>query len=228
MPDELSPSALIFGGDQFVSVILNGWISRSRDGVNWTRTEIPAAKGRTFFPGTYGQGLFVQSAWDGAVICSPDGENWQVMEKVLPGYGFGMTYGRGWFVAASYKMHDSGLYASQDGLHWTRVLESVGEVIQHMHFYEDRFLAFGDGSTVLQSDPLPSLWEPSLRSLGRAPRRFQVGGTPNQRHRVEVSPSLAPPMVWQLQLELTLPASGVVEFELPTPSQGAEFYRVER
>jgi hypothetical protein len=131
-------------------------------------------------------------------------------------------------VAATFKMHDSALYASQDGLHWTRVLESVGEVIQHLSFYGERFLAFGDGSTVLQSDPLPAVWEPSLRLVGRSSRRFQVGGTPNQRHRVEVSTQLDTPVKWRPQLDLLLPDSGVIEFELPPPSQGAEYYRVAR
>jgi hypothetical protein len=115
-------TSVAYGNGRFVAVGdsgINGRITVSNDGVNWT--SITAPQTNQWEGVTYGNGLFVAVAINGTnrVMTSPDGINWTLRSAVSANQWSSVTYGNGLFVAVTVDGIANSVMTSPDGINWT-------------------------------------------------------------------------------------------------------------
>jgi hypothetical protein len=124
-------TGLIFGGGRYVVTGDGGAFATSTNGTDWS----PGNFGDSgwYYEVAYGGGLFVAVSGDGAIMTSPDGSAWSSasFDASVPPfvYLYGVVHGTGGFVAGGEFEDSSGvtgslLLRSDDGLSWTRVIDS--------------------------------------------------------------------------------------------------------
>jgi hypothetical protein len=151
--DLLGPSSTIFA---------------SRDGSTWTLAHSGHPYDYLINAVTYGNGTFVAVGSDGTILTSADGKSWKVIHLSIKfGLG-GVTYGNGTFVAVGSDVvpkyvdghgpsYDGVILTSTDGVNWKQRNPGIAYPLLGVIYGNNTFVVVGEGDTILQSDPLPSI-----------------------------------------------------------------------
>ena len=149
-----------FLNDSFWAVGEDGVILRSSDGSNWNSTH---GKSKQDLEGiTYGAGKFVavgsNDSGDSITLVSSNGTEWKEsgnsLQKAILN---SITHGKGTFVVAGSHFDKAGGFvgllasSSNPASEWAVSHETEGAMILSVHFFGDRFVAFGGEGLILTS-----------------------------------------------------------------------------
>ena len=153
-PYDYSIMDIAYGGGKFVAVSMNGVISYSSNGVNWTAIPSGEEDGTTStFSGSnvrgvmYGGDKFLAWGGQGKLAYSTNGENWisiPKLESIFGGSGiFRIAYGGGKFVAVGHEK----VAHSSDGVNWTPILQG-NEIYAMRGLSGNRGIVYGAGKFI--------------------------------------------------------------------------------
>jgi hypothetical protein len=135
------------GNGKFVAVgaegLFNGRILVSQDGVTWSTSLAPTYE---LHGVTFGAGVFVAVGESGAVLTSPDGDDWTLRQ--IPYELTAVAYANNLFVALDYRT----ILTSTDGITWTPQLTNNSEgYLTGVAYGQGRFVVVSGGNLISSS-----------------------------------------------------------------------------
>jgi hypothetical protein len=191
-------SNVIFEADTFVAVggvrigandkgqiIFSPVIAYSKDGLAWSlgKIENGNSQGALLLDVTYGAGTFVAVGFEGTIITSADGINWQVQysDFQLQDRLMSVTFGKDAFVATGAGFSDKNkgrlAYKSLDkGKTWQSIFSTYQEIwLNSVKFINGEFIVVGDFEYTLTSPDLTHWSRNSLKNIGRQHKDITFG-----------------------------------------------------
>jgi len=171
----------------FVAVGYLGTVLTSPDGISWTGQD--SGQLMNLLSVTYGSAGFVAAGQAGTIVTSPDGINWKSQSSGTSVALESVAFGNGHYLAAG---DNATALTSPDGKAWTpRDLGATGgQNLYGAAFLNGRFDIIGAGGTILQSDPVPPLFDLQIHPGGNWITAFVP---PGSNFRIQTSTSLAAP-----------------------------------
>jgi hypothetical protein len=191
-------STVIFEADTFVAVggvrigandkgqiIFSPVVAYSKDGLAWSlgNIENDTSQGALLLDVTYGAGTFVAVGFEGTIITSADGINWQVQysDFQLQDRLMSVTFGKDAFVATGAGFSDKNkgrlAYKSLDkGKTWQSIFSTYQEIwLNSVKFINGEFIVVGDFEYTLTSPDLTHWSRNSLKNIGRQHKDITFG-----------------------------------------------------
>jgi hypothetical protein len=187
----LSLYSVVYSNGLYVAVGQEGTVVSSPDGVTWT----PQYSGvlDNLLSVTYGSAGFLAVGTNSTMVTSPDGINWTQQEPGVSASFDTASFGNGYYLIAG---KGSIVMTSPDGVNWTsrNVGATGGQTLYGSGFLNGRFDVIGSGGIVIESDPVPPLFDIQIHDPLQQ-NTFTVFATPGSTFRIQSCTNLAAP-VW--------------------------------
>jgi hypothetical protein len=164
----------------YVAVGQEGTVVTSPDGINWTVQD--SGQLDNLLSVTYGSAGFLAVGASGTILTSPDGVSWTPQDSGTSATLESATFGNGYYLVDA---ANALVMTSPDGANWTsRNIGATGNpTLYGSAFLNGRFDVVGSGGTIIESDPVPPLFD--LQMHGRAPQNsFTFFATPGSTFRL--------------------------------------------
>ncbi|HTR43718.1 MAG TPA: hypothetical protein VMH87_19065 [Pseudomonadales bacterium] len=180
---------VVYSNGLYVAVGQEGTVVTSSDGITWTAQD--STELNNLLAVTYGSAGFLAVGLGSTMVTSPDGINWNQHPPIGVGSFQTATFGNGYYLVAG----TNGLVmTSPDGFNWTARNVGVlgGQTLYGSGFLNGRFDVVGANGTVVESDPVPPLFDLQINS---APPNDVVTAfaTPGSNFRILSSTNLTAP-----------------------------------
>jgi hypothetical protein len=165
----------------YVAVGQEGTVTTSPDGINWTVQD--SGQLNNLISVTYGSAGFLAVGTSGTILTSPDGVNWTPQTTGSSATFETTTFGNGYYLIAGV---GPVVFTSPDGVNWTsrNVGATAGQIIYGSAFLNGRFDLVGSGGTIIESDPVPPLFD--IQIHGAPPEHlFTIFITPGNAFRIQ-------------------------------------------
>jgi len=207
-------------------------ILSSPDGITWQFNSSPIASSAQFFGITFGNGLFVATAYDfslgSVVLTSSNLVNWassviQPTNNVYFVSSFPIAFGGNQFITSfgyySSYTYSSPTFTSSDGLNWTT--NALLPNVSAFTFGQGTFVAAGQ--SIYQSGVFASQTNSPFTSLSISTYPgVTIIGTAGAIYQIQSSPDL---INWQTLTNFMLPYSSYIWVDTSSPVVGQKFYR---
>jgi hypothetical protein len=173
----------------YAAVGQEGTVVTSPDGFNWTVQD--SGQLNNLMSVTYGSAGFLAVGGSGTILSSPDGANWTPQTSGSSTTFETATFGNGYYLIAG---AGPTVFTSPDGADWTarNIGATGGQTIYGSAFLNGRFDVVGSGGTVIESDPVPPLFD--IHIHGMPPEHsFTVFITPGDTFRIQSCTNLTAP-----------------------------------
>jgi hypothetical protein len=171
----------------------------------------------------FGNGVLLGIGIRGVFNRSIDGVSWAFYPGKIT-YCFGITWARGVFVSVggAYSGPGRGIETTADGINWqTRCLQTAEGRLLGAAYGRHRFVAVGDGGSILVSDPMLWLANPTVMPDGL---RMTLNGDPGAVYHIQRSKTL-PTLSWE-EVGVVTNVGDATEFVAPLATDSASaFYR---
>lgn len=167
----------------YVAVGQEGTVVMSPDGINWTVQD--SGQLNDLLSVTYGSAGFLAVGASGTIVTSPDGVNWARQVAGSSATFETATFGNGYYLIAG---AGPAVFTSPDGVNWTsrNIGTTGGQTIYGSAFLNERFDVVGSGGTIIESDPVPPLFD--IQIHGVPPEHsFTAFITPGNSFRIQSS-----------------------------------------
>jgi len=164
-----------------------GTVLTSPDGISWTGQD--SGQLMNLLSVAYGSAGFLAVGQAGTIVTSPDGINWKSQSSGTSVALESVAFGNGYYLAAG---DNATALTSPDGKAWTpRNLGATGgQNLYGAAFLNGRFDIIGAGGTILESDPVPPLFDLQIHPGGNWITAFVP---PGSNFRIQTSTRLAAP-----------------------------------
>jgi hypothetical protein len=203
----------------YVAVGQEGTAVTSPDGANWTVQD--SGQLNNLMSVTYGSAGFLADGASGTIITSPDGANWTSQTSGSSSTFETASFGDGYYLIAG---TGSAVFTSPDGAHWTsrNIGATGGQTIFGSAFLNERFDVVGTQGTVIESDPVPPLFD--LQIHGSSPEHsFTVFITPGSNFQIQSCASLNAPLWSTIGTFNNAPA--ITQWTNTTPESDPSYFR---
>ena len=150
------------GGFISSTIVANGFVSKSADGITWSEFPLPDTRSYRL---SYGNGVYVGVTGTGAspqVITSLDGETWAFVASTPVQPWLSIEFGNNTFVVTSFQLGAANdVMTSSDGVNWTLRSSGVVENVIDLKYGTGLFIAIRGGAgtaPVLMSSPNGYVW----------------------------------------------------------------------
>ncbi len=198
----------------------------STNGAGWSyMTNVPPSQQPDLFNGgfAYGNGILLGVEIRGIFCRSTDGMTWTNHYSPLY-YCYGLAYARSVFVTVGSSSSGGRLIGtSTNGLEWqTRYSTIGGGGLKGVAYGRHRFVAVGEGGSILASAPILWLSNPSVVSSGF---QMTLNGEPSGVYYIQAATNVLFPS-WD-NIGVVTNATDSVELTVPLPADSSSaFYRV--
>jgi hypothetical protein len=177
----------MYSNGLYVAVGQEGTVVTSSDGINWTVQD--SGQLNNLLSVTYGSAGFLAVGPNGTVLTSPDGVNWTQQNPGTSASFESATFGNGYYLITG---ANAVVMTSPDGVNWTsrNIGATGGQTLYGSAFLNDRFDVVGSSGTVIESDPVPPLFDLQLHR-GALQNSFTFFATPGLSFRVLTCTNLA-------------------------------------
>ena len=183
----LSLFGVTYSNGLFVVVGQLGTVLTSPDGINWTGQD--SGQLNNLLSVTYGSAGFLAVGPGSTILTSPDGVAWTKQNPIVSASFESATFGNGFYLVTG---DGSMVLTSPDGVNWTLRSPGAtgGQNLYGSAFLAGRFDLVGSGGTVLESDPVPPLFDIQMHR-GSGTNNFTVLATPGSNFRIQSCTDLA-------------------------------------
>ncbi|HUE35966.1 MAG TPA: hypothetical protein VMO20_01145, partial [Candidatus Acidoferrum sp.] len=171
---------------------------------------------------TYGAAGFLAVGTNPTMVTSPDGVNWTQQNPGAYGPFESATFGNGYYLVTG---ANALVLTSPDGVNWTsRNVGATGaQTLYGSAFLNGRFDVVGSNGTVLESDPIPPLFNLQMRGL--PPQAvFSLFAAPGSTFRIQSCSNLNAP-TWSTIATFNS-ASAITLWTNTSPASGLCYYRL--
>jgi hypothetical protein len=171
----------------YVAVGEEGTVVTSPDAVTWTVQYSGVLS--NLLSVTYGSAGFLAVGQGGIILTSPDGINWSPQNAGTSVTLDSASFGNGYYLVTG---ANAVAMTSPDGATWTErnIGATSGQTLYGSTFLNGRFDVVGSGGTILESDPVPPLFDVQL--YGHPPQcSFKIFATPGMSCRILTSTNLS-------------------------------------
>lgn len=212
---------IAYSRGQFVAVGGSS-IRRSTDAIEWSVS--PSPSNQNFRSVIDGGGMWIAVGDGGAIVVSPDGQNWEQIPKFTPDTFTQVIYGNGYFLVCA-QSQSGNVWSSPNGRIWiTRPIPILIDGGFGSCAFGNNSFVVGSRNTIQQSGFLPSIVsEPSL-SIDIYPR-IKLQGTIGASYVIERSSDVNGSSGWTEVNRLILQSQNQLSIDENGVGSASRFYR---
>ena len=208
---------VVYSNGLYVAVGQEGTVVTSPDGINWSAQDSTVLENLRCV--TYGSAGFLAVGTNSTMVTSPDGVNWTQQNPGVTSSFESATFGNGYYLVTG---PNAVVLTSPDGVNWAsrNVGAIAGPTLYGSAFLNGRFDVVGSNGTVLESDPVPPLFDIEIHGSSPA---FTVFATPGSSFRIQSCSNLAAPS-WSTVATFNN-ASAITYWTNSSPASGQCYFR---
>jgi hypothetical protein len=208
---------VVYSNGLYVAVGQEGTVVTSPDGINWTAQDSTVLNNLQAV--TYGSAGVLAVGADSTILTSPDGANWTQQNPGISASFESATFGNGYYLVTS---TNAIVLTSPDGVNWTsrNVGATGGQALYGSAFINGRFDVVGSSGTILESDPVPPLFDIEIHD---GPPTVTIFATPGSTFRIQSCSNLAAP-AWTTVATFNN-ASAITSWTNTAPVSGECYFR---